>query len=179
MFLVVKSSSKSNPPKKTTQPKQKSTRVTKPKQKPAKKATSDRSKVDSRNPPKMSPVKTLVERKTNQQESTQEIKKTSSRPEDEVVTYTGIDFQLREIIPSGKQVLVGPPSLTRFERARITGARSLQLSLGAPALLKIPEEIKDSVALASLELYAKALPISIRIVLPNGIYQDIPANWLK
>jgi DNA-directed RNA polymerases I, II, and III subunit RPABC2 len=75
--------------------------------------------------------------------------------------------------------LVGPPSLTRFERARITGARSLQLSLGAPALLKIPEEIKDSVALASLELYAKALPISIRRVLPNGMYQDIPANWLK
>jgi DNA-directed RNA polymerase I, II, and III subunit RPABC2 len=45
--------------------------------------------------------------------------------------------------------------------------------------MKIPEEIKDSVALASLELYAKALPISIRRVLPNGMYQDIPANWLK
>ena len=178
MFLVVKSSSKSNPPKKTTQPKQKSTRVTKPKQKPAKKATSDRSKVNSRNASKRSPVKTLVERKTDQQERSQEIKK-SSRPEDEVVTYTEIDFQLREVIPSGKQVLVGPPSLTRFERARITGARSLQLSLGAPALLKIPEEIKDSVALASLELYAKALPISIRRVLPNGMYQDIPANWLN
>ena len=111
MFLVVKSSSKSNPHKKTTQPKQKSTRVTKPKQKPAKKATSDRSKVDSRNASKRSPVKTLVERKTDQQERSQEIKK-SSRPEDEVVTYTEIDFQLREIIPSGKQVLVGPPSLT-------------------------------------------------------------------
>jgi DNA-directed RNA polymerases I, II, and III subunit RPABC2 len=102
-----------------------------------------------------------------------------SRPEDEVVTYTGIDFQFREIIPSGKQVLVGPPSLTRFEKARITGARSLQLSLGAPPLMKIPEGIKDSVALASLELNAKALPISIRRVLPNGMYQDIPANWLK
>jgi DNA-directed RNA polymerase I, II, and III subunit RPABC2 len=178
VFLAVKSSSKSNPHKKTTKPKQKSTRVTKPKQKPAKKTTSDRSKVNSHNASKRSPVKTLVERKTDQQEPSQEIKKIS-RPEDEVVTYTGIDFQLREIIPSGKQVLVGPPSLTRFERARITGARSLQLSLGAPALMKIPEEIKDSVALASLELNARALPISIRRVLPNGMYQDIPANWLK
>jgi DNA-directed RNA polymerase I, II, and III subunit RPABC2 len=159
------------------QPKQKHVKSTRPKQKAAKKTTSDRSKVSFKKTSKRSPPKTVVEER-GQQEQSQVIKKIS-RPEDEVVTYTGIDFQFREIIPSGKQVLVGPPSLTRFEKARITGARSLQLSLGAPPLMKIPEEIKDSVALASLELNAKALPISIRRVLPNGMYQDIPANWLK
>jgi DNA-directed RNA polymerases I, II, and III subunit RPABC2 len=159
------------------QPKQKNVKSTRPKQKAAKKTTSDRSKVSFKKSSKRSPPKTVVEER-DQQEQSQVIKKIS-RPEDEVVTYTGIDFLFREIIPSGKQVLVGPPSLTRFEKARITGARSLQLSLGAPPLMKIPEEIKDSVALASLELNAKALPISIRRVLPNGMYQDIPANWLK
>lgn len=177
MFLVLRSSSsKPNPHKKTMQPKQKHVKSTRPKQKAAK-TTSNRSKVSFKKTSKRSPPKTVVEER-DQQEQSQVIKKIS-RPEDEVVTYTGIDFQFREIIPSGKQVLVGPPSLTRFEKARITGARSLQLSLGAPPLMKIPEGIKDSVALASLELNAKALPISIRRVLPNGMYQDIPANWLK
>jgi DNA-directed RNA polymerases I, II, and III subunit RPABC2 len=178
VFLVLRSSSsKPNPHKKTMQPKQKNVKSTRPKQKAAKKTTSDRSKVSFKKSSKRSPPKTVVEER-DQQEQSQVIKKIS-RPEDEVVTYTEIDFQFREIIPTGKQVLVGPPSLTRFEKARITGARSLQLSLGAPPLMKIPEEIKDSVALASLELNAKALPISIRRVLPNGMYQDIPANWLK
>jgi DNA-directed RNA polymerases I, II, and III subunit RPABC2 len=173
VFLVLRSSSsKPNPHKKTMQPKQKHVKSTRPKQKAV-----DRSKVSFKKTSKRSPPKTVVEER-DQQEQSQVIKKIS-RPEDEVVTYTGIDFQFREIIPSGKQVLVGPPSLTRFEKARITGARSLQLSLGAPPLMKIPEGIKDSVALASLELNAKALPISIRRVLPNGMYQDIPANWLK
>ncbi len=166
MFLVVKSSlNKTNPHKKATQSKQK----------PAKKATSNKSKVAPQSTAKLSPAS---QRKLDQEERSKEIKK-ASRPEDEVVTYGEIDFQLREITPSGKQVLVGPSFLTRFERARITGARSLQLSLGAPALIKVPEEVKDSVTLASLELDAKALPISIRRVLPNGLYQDIPADWLK
>jgi DNA-directed RNA polymerases I, II, and III subunit RPABC2 len=180
--LVLKSpSSKTNLPKKVTQPKQKPTKkVTQPKQKPTKKASLNKSRASPQNAGKrgFNPAKVIVESKAKHQELTQEIKK-STRPEDEVVTYGEIDFELREIIYNGKQVLVGPPSLTRFERARITGARSLQLSLGAPSLIKIPDEIKDSVSLASLELDARALPISIRRVLPNGLYQDIPTDWLK
>jgi DNA-directed RNA polymerase I, II, and III subunit RPABC2 len=160
------------------QSRQKPAKATRPKPKPSKKASSNRSKASFQKTSKRGSAKTLVEGKRDQQERSQVIKKIS-RPEDEVVTYAGIDFQLRELTPSGKQVLVGPPSLTRFEKARITGARSLQLSLGAPSLMKIPEEIKDSVSLATLELNAKALPISIRRVLPNGMYQDIPITWLK
>jgi DNA-directed RNA polymerases I, II, and III subunit RPABC2 len=193
VFLVVKSSSnkinhhkkaiqpKQKPTKKAIQPKQKPTKkAIQPKQKPTKKATSSERRIGSQHTAKRSPspAKTIVERKADKQEHSEDKGKTV-RPETEVVTYSEIDFQLREITPTGKQVLVGPPSLTRFERARITGARSLQLSLGAPALIKIPEKVKDSVTLASLELDAKALPISIRRVLPNGLYQDIPADWLK
>jgi DNA-directed RNA polymerases I, II, and III subunit RPABC2 len=176
VFLVVKSSSnKTNPRKKVTQSKQKpAKKVTQSKQKPAKKATPNKSKVAPQSSTKLS----LASQKKIDQERSKEMQK-ASRPEDEVVTYGEIEFQLREITPSGKQVLVGPTFLTRFERARITGARSLQLSLGAPALIKVPEEVKDSITLATLELDAKALPISIRRVLPNGLYQDIPADWLK
>jgi DNA-directed RNA polymerase I, II, and III subunit RPABC2 len=32
--------------------------------------------------------------------------------------------------------------------------------------------------MADSELMAKALPISLRRILPNGQYQDIPITWL-
>jgi len=105
--------------------------------------------------------------------------KKSSRPADEVVTYQEVEFEFKEIDAQGSKVLIGPPWLTRFERARITGARSLQLSLGAPPLIKVPDEARSSIMLAVAEVEQKALPISIRRILPNGKYQDIPVDWMK
>jgi DNA-directed RNA polymerase I, II, and III subunit RPABC2 len=103
----------------------------------------------------------------------------SGRPENEIVSYNELEFDLREIISKGAEVLIGPRALTRFERARIIGARSLQLSLGAPFMIVVPADVRDSISLATTELSLKALPISIRRILPNGLYQDIPIDWLK
>ena len=105
--------------------------------------------------------------------------KKSSRPADEVVIYPEFEYELKEVTAQGNKVLIGPPWLTRFEKARITGSRSLQLSLGAPPLIKVPEQAKSSIMLAVEEIDEKALPISIRRILPNGIYQDIPTDWMK
>ena len=88
-----------------------------------------------------------------------------------------VEFRLREIPPKNNEILIGPVRLTRFEKARITGARSLQLSLGAPILTKIPPEFTDTIMIAKYELEKKTLPISIRRILPNGLYQDIPIEW--
>jgi len=88
-----------------------------------------------------------------------------------------VEFRLREIPPKNNEILIGPVRLTRFEKARITGARSLQLSLGAPILTKIPAEFTDTIMIAKYELEKKTLPISIRRILPNGLYQDIPIEW--
>lgn len=76
------------------------------------------------------------------------------------------------------KILIGPPKLTRFERARIVGARALQISMGAPLLTEIPEGSVSPVDLAIQELEAGALPITIRRRLPDGTYQDIPVQWL-
>jgi DNA-directed RNA polymerases I, II, and III subunit RPABC2 len=103
----------------------------------------------------------------------------SGRPKDEVVVYPEMDFEAREITPQDSQVLIGPPTLTRFERARIIGSRSLQLSLGAPILIDSSKKFNDTISIAVAELDLKVLPISIRRVLPNGLYQDIPIDWLK
>jgi len=75
-------------------------------------------------------------------------------------------------------IWLGPQKLTRFEKARILGARSLQLSMGAPAFIPIPPEVTDPISLAKLEIDQKVLPISIRRILPNGEYQDIPLDQL-
>jgi DNA-directed RNA polymerases I, II, and III subunit RPABC2 len=87
------------------------------------------------------------------------------------------EFKLKEIFSKDNKIIIGPPRLTRFEKARITGARSLQLSLGAPTLCKIPAELNDTIMIAKYELDRKTLPISIRRILPNGLYQDIPIDW--
>jgi DNA-directed RNA polymerases I, II, and III subunit RPABC2 len=105
--------------------------------------------------------------------------KKSSRPADEVVVYPEFEYELKEVEAQGSKVLIGPPWLTRFERARITGSRSLQLSLGAPPLIKVPAQATSSIMLAVEEIDHKALPISIRRILPNGMYQDIPMDWMN
>lgn len=96
----------------------------------------------------------------------------------EYITYDAeIEFKLKEVFSEENKILIGPVRLTRFEKARITGARSLQLSLGAPTLHKIPNELTDTILIANCELDKKTLPISIRRILPNGLFQDIPIDW--
>jgi len=81
-------------------------------------------------------------------------------------------------IPCEKgKVTIGPPKLTRFEKARIMGARALQLSLGAPPFIPIPKTARISLDISMAELEQKVIPITIRRVLPNGDYQNIPINY--
>ena len=78
-----------------------------------------------------------------------------------------------ELSIDGK-ILMGPPTLTRFEKARIMGARALQLSLGAPPFIDIPVSAVTSLDISMKELEERVIPITIRRVLPNGDYQNIP-----
>ena len=81
-------------------------------------------------------------------------------------------------IPCEKgKITIGPPRLTRFEKARIMGARALQLSLGAPPFIEIPKDARISLDISMEELEKKVIPITIRRVLPNGDYQNIPIDY--
>jgi DNA-directed RNA polymerase I, II, and III subunit RPABC2 len=73
-----------------------------------------------------------------------------------------------------ENVHIGPPKLTRFERARIVGARALQLSLGAPILVELSRGISDPIDIAIVELKEGVLPMTVRRTLPEGSFQDIP-----
>ena len=81
-------------------------------------------------------------------------------------------------IPCEKgKITIGPPTMTRFEKARIMGARALQLSLGAPPFIPIPKTARISLDIAMEELEQRVIPITSRRVLPNGDYQNIPIDY--
>ena len=88
------------------------------------------------------------------------------------------DFPHEQVEITGKddQIVIGPPILTRFEKARIMGARALQLSLGAPVFIEIPKNATTSLEIAMEELKQRVLPIVIKRTLPNGDYQNIPLD---
>ena len=53
-------------------------------------------------------------------------------------------------------------TLTKFEKARIIGARALQISMGAPVIIDVPSVMVDPVDLAILEFDNNVIPITIR-----------------
>ncbi len=89
--------------------------------------------------------------------------------------HTPVEY---ETVGRGK-IMIGPPTLTRFEKARILGARALQLSLGAPPFISVPKEVATSLDLAYSELEKRVIPITIRRVLPNGDFQNIPIDLFE
>lgn len=57
---------------------------------------------------------------------------------------------------------------TRFEKARIIGARALQISMGAPSLIKIPKGVIEPIEIAMLEFKEDAIPITVKRTLKNN-----------
>jgi len=82
------------------------------------------------------------------------------------------------LMKSKEEPIIGPKKLTKYELARVIGARALQIAFGAPVLIEVPPGVTDPIDIAMLELKKRALPIIIRRRLPNGKYQDIPVNLL-
>ena len=63
---------------------------------------------------------------------------------------------------------------TKFEKARLIGARALQISMGAPFMVKLTpkqlEELKyNPVEIAKLEFEQGVLPIEIKRKLPSEL----------
>jgi len=72
--------------------------------------------------------------------------------------------------------------LTRFEVARIIGARALQISLGAPLLIKT--ESSDPIEIAEEEFRKIKIPMTIKRPMPDGSKEVVDIkkaikNWLE
>lgn len=66
---------------------------------------------------------------------------------------------------------------TKYEKARMIGSRALQISQGAPILIKLNEkeleELKyNPVEIATKEFEANVLPITIKRSLPENVDKD-------
>jgi len=51
---------------------------------------------------------------------------------------------------------------TRFERARIIGSRALQISMGAPVLVDVPEDLIDPIEIAITEYNEGVIPMTVK-----------------
>ena len=109
----------------------------------------------------------------------QEIEKVCKTIEARKVITESPDHEPTEIKNSADIITAGPPTMTRFEKARIMGSRALQLSLGAPPFIDFSKNISTSLEIAMEELHQKVIPIVIRRTLPNGDYQNIPIDQFQ
>jgi DNA-directed RNA polymerase subunit K/omega/Ni,Fe-hydrogenase maturation factor len=75
-------------------------------------------------------------------------------------------------------VTIGPKWLTKYEKARIIGARALQISMGAPVMIDVTTAPKGRFGFAEEELRAGVLPMTVRRTLPTGEYSDVPLSVL-
>lgn len=70
-----------------------------------------------------------------------------------------------------------PERYTKYERARMLGSRALQISMGAPFLVKMDKEdlekIKyDPLEIAKLEFDKGVIPLTVRRPLPMNMKRE-------
>lgn len=70
---------------------------------------------------------------------------------------------------------------TKYEHARIIGARALQISMGAPFMVKLSDEdLKkigyNAVEIAKLEFKQGLIPISVKRPLPGTVKKEVVAK---
>ena len=125
----------------------------------------------------------LIERKGDVEPLTekdqQDLEKKLKEIEEREIIDVVQEHEPVEIPCEKEKITIGPPTLTRFEKARIMGARALQLSLGAPPFIPIPKTARISLDISMEELDQRVIPITIRRVLPNGDYQNIPIDYFE
>merc|ERR1711916_66082 len=80
------------------------------------------------------------------------------------------DIKIEEAVIES-QVRVTTKYMTKYERARILGARALQISMGAPIMVQIDNET-DPLVIAMKELKERKIPITIRRYMPDGSHED-------
>ena len=61
-----------------------------------------------------------------------------------------------------------PKKFTRFEKARIIGARALQISLGAPILVDVNSKMTSPIEIALYEFKKGVIPIAVIRKYPDG-----------
>ncbi|MCK4613783.1 MAG: DNA-directed RNA polymerase subunit K [Thermoplasmata archaeon] len=67
----------------------------------------------------------------------------------------------------------GSDTLTRFEKARVIGARALQISMGAPSALRTHENLLNPIDIALSEFEKGIIPIKVKGKTHTGLRNPI------
>lgn len=83
-----------------------------------------------------------------------------------------------------KQKAVEKIQFTKYEKARILGSRALQISMGAPYLIKLSKEQLEALKfnpleIAKLEFDASVIPITVTRPLPEPKKEEAPQKQVK
>lgn len=83
-----------------------------------------------------------------------------------------------------KEEMIKPDKLSKYERARVIGSRALQLSMGAPYLVKLSkkdlEELKyNPLEIAKKEFAAGVIPIDVLRKSPETTEKAEPKSDAK
>ena len=70
---------------------------------------------------------------------------------------------------------------TKYEKARIIGARALQISMGAPFIMKVSDELLKLIAynpveIAKREFEQNLIPMTVRRPVPGVRKRDLTTN---
>ena len=79
-------------------------------------------------------------------------------------TFTNVDGQ-------GDAKHRSVPFLTQYEKTKILGFRTNQLSQGARPYIAVPEHVTDIKEIARMELEARRLPIILKRPMPDGTFE--------
>lgn len=90
-------------------------------------------------------------------------------PENDDENFDVISLNDENRTPSDKKTTT--TLMTKYERARVLGARALQIAMCSPVMVELEGET-DPLMIAMKELRARKIPIIIRRYLPDGSYED-------
>ena len=90
---------------------------------------------------------------------------------DELDGPNGVEDQKVDMEEGQRKERITTPYLTKYERARVLGARALQISMNAPVMVDIGN-MTDPYQIAVEELNQGKIPLIIRRRLPDGSFED-------
>jgi DNA-directed RNA polymerase I, II, and III subunit RPABC2 len=96
----------------------------------------------------------------------------------DTIESVAMDLQLTNVPPSFENAdghkdpkHRSVPYLTQYEKTKILGFRTNQLSQGARPYIAVPEHVTDLKEIARMELESRRLPIIIKRPMPDGTFE--------
>ena len=121
----------------------------------------------------------IIEEEYEDFDINEELIEIKTRPKEEYELGTVEEYLVESGSFEDKLKKIDPPYLTKYEKARIIGARALQISMSAPIFVEIPAYIKEPIGVATYELSLRILPLTIRRYFPNDEYIDVPLKQFE